>query len=263
MRPRPPRLNEEEALKADKGSDVNKETIKKLTILVVIGISFAAFQFFHLGQYLTLPYIKASQQRFALLYAAHGPQVIAGYMAIYIIVTSLSLPGAVVMTLAGGALFGLVTGTIVVSFASTIGATLACAVSRFLLRDWVQGKFGDRIAKVNEGLEREGAFYLFTLRLIPLFPFWLINLAMGVTRMRLVTFYWVSQIGMLPGTVVYVNAGKELAKIDSLKGIVSPQLLGSFVLLGVFPIAAKKGIVWYRKKKGLAGPKESRRNGKA
>ena len=161
-------------------------------------------------------------------------------MAIYVIVTSLSLPGAVVMTLAGGAFFGLVTGTIVVSFASTIGATLACAVSRFLLRDWVHGKFGERIARVNEGVEREGAFYLFTLRLIPVFPFWLINLAMGVTRMRLVTFYWVSQIGMLAGTVVYVNAGKELAKIDSLKGIVSPQLLGSFAILGVFPIAAKK-----------------------
>jgi uncharacterized membrane protein YdjX (TVP38/TMEM64 family) len=189
-----------------------------------------------------------------LLYAAHGPQVIAGYMAVYIIVTALSLPGAVIMTLAGGALFGLVTGTIVVSFASTIGATLACAVSRFLLRDWVQGKFGGRIARVNEGIDREGAFYLFTLRLIPVFPFWLINLAMGVTRMRLATFYWVSQIGMLAGTIVYVNAGKELAKIDSLQGILSPQLLGSFAVLGVFPIAAKKIIAWYRKKKGLAGP---------
>jgi len=238
---------------------VKEETIKKISILVVILIAIAAFQFFHLGQYLTLSYIKASQERFASLYAARGPLVIAGYMLIYILVTSLSLPGAAVMTLAGGALFGLVTGTIVVSFASTIGATLACAVSRFLLRDWVQGRFGDRIARVNEGLEREGAFYLFTLRLIPVFPFWLINLAMGVTRMRIATFYWVSQIGMLAGTIVYVNAGKELAKIDSLRGIVSPQLLGSFVLLGVFPIAAKKIIAWYRKKKGLGGSQENSR----
>jgi uncharacterized membrane protein YdjX (TVP38/TMEM64 family) len=241
------------------GSYVKKQTIKKVTILAVIIIVIAVFQLLHLGQYLTLSYIKASQEKFASLYAAHGPLVIAGYMVVYITVTSLSLPGAAVMTLAGGALFGLATGTIVVSFASSIGATLACAVSRFLLRDWVQGKFGDRIARVNEGVEREGAFYLFTLRIIPVFPFWLINLAMGVTRMRLATFYWVSQIGMLAGTIVYVNAGKELAKIDSLKGIVSPQLLGSFVLLGVFPIAAKKIIAWYRKKKGLGESQESGR----
>ena len=172
-------------------------------------------------------------------------------MLIYILVTSLSLPGAAVMTLAGGAFFGLVVGTVVVSFASTIGATLACFVSRFILRDWIQSRFGEKLKTVNEGVEKEGAFYLFTVRLIPVFPFWLINLVMGLTSMKLVTFYWVSQLGMLAGTIVFVNAGKELAKIDSLSGILSPTLIMSFVLLGLFPIITKKAIAFYKSKKGL------------
>jgi uncharacterized membrane protein YdjX (TVP38/TMEM64 family) len=141
------------------------------------------------------------------------------------------------------------TGTLIVSFASTIGATLACFVARFLLRDWVQSKFGDKIVKINEGIGKEGAFYLFTLRLIPVFPFWIINLVMGVTKMPLGTFYWVSQLGMLAGTMVYVNAGKELARIDSLKGILSPGLLVSFTLLGIFPIAVKKLLTLYKKRR--------------
>lgn len=161
----------------------------------------------------------------------------------------MSLPGAVVLTIVGGALFGFLTGTLIVSFASTIGATLACFVARFLLRDWVQGKFGDKIVKINEGIGKEGAFYLFTLRLIPVFPFWIINLVMGLTRMRLWTFYWVSQLGMLAGTMVYINAGKELARIDSLKGILSPGLLISFALLGIFPIAVKKLLTLYKKRR--------------
>jgi uncharacterized membrane protein YdjX (TVP38/TMEM64 family) len=239
---------------------VRGRIVRKIVIVVVLVLFVAAFQFFHLGHYLTLSYIKSSQQKFVSLYAEHGALVISAYMAVYILVTSLSFPGAVVLTLAGGALFGLWTGTLVVSFASTIGATLACAVSRFLLRDWVQGKFGDRIARVNKGIQREGAFYLFTLRLIPVFPFWLINLAMGVTRMSLFTFYWVSQIGMFAGTIVYVNAGKELAKIDSLDGIISPRLLGSFALLGVFPIAAKKIIAWYRTRKVLSQPQKDNKS---
>jgi uncharacterized membrane protein YdjX (TVP38/TMEM64 family) len=158
------------------------------------------------------------------------------------------LPGAAILTLAGGALFGLVAGTLIVSFASTIGATLACTVSRFVLRDWIQGKFGERLKTVNAGFEKEGAFYLFTVRLIPVFPFWLINLVMGLTKMRLITFYWVSQLGMLAGTIVYVNAGKELAKIDSLAGILSPTLILSFVLLGLFPLITKKLLSVYKKK---------------
>jgi uncharacterized membrane protein YdjX (TVP38/TMEM64 family) len=153
------------------------------------------------------------------------------------------------MTLAGGALFGLWIGTIVVSFASAAGATLACLISRFVLRDWVQHKVGDKLNTVNEGIEKEGSFYLFTLRLIPVFPFWLINLIMGLTKMPLRTFYWVSQVGMLPGTIVYVNAGRELAKINSLSGILSPGLILSFVLLGLFPIAAKKLVSFYKSKK--------------
>jgi uncharacterized membrane protein YdjX (TVP38/TMEM64 family) len=225
---------------------MSKDIYKKLGILIVIICLIVLFKILHLDQYLTLSYIKASQERFALLYSQHQAMVIAGYMLIYILVTSLSLPGAAVMTLAGGALFGLLTGTVVVSFASTIGATLACFVSRFVLRDWVQGKFGDKASKVNEGIKKEGSFYLFTLRLIPVFPFWMINLVMGVTKMPISTFYWVSQVGMLPGTIVYVNAGKELAQIDSLSGILSPRLIFAFVLLGVFPLAVKKLMGWYR-----------------
>jgi uncharacterized membrane protein YdjX (TVP38/TMEM64 family) len=141
---------------------------------------------------------------------------------------------------------------LVVSFASTIGATLACFFSRFLLRDWVQNKIGDRIKKVNEGIEKEGPFYLFTLRLIPLFPFWMINLAMGLTKMPLVTYYWVSQVGMLPGTMVYVNAGKELGKIDSPGGILSPSLIISFALIGIFPLVVKKLLAWYRTRREKA-----------
>jgi uncharacterized membrane protein YdjX (TVP38/TMEM64 family) len=170
-------------------------------------------------------------------------------MAIYILVTALSLPGAAVMTLAGGALFGLLTGSLVVSFASTIGATLACFASRFLLRDWVQARFGEKLKAVNEGIEKEGAFYLFTLRLIPIFPFFVINLVMGLTKMPLMKYYWVSQIGMLPATVVYVNAGRELSKIESLSGILSPRLLISFALLGLFPLVAKRLIVAYRSRR--------------
>ncbi|HZV45986.1 MAG TPA: TVP38/TMEM64 family protein, partial [Thermodesulfovibrionales bacterium] len=191
----------------------------------------------------------ASQVKFAAVYADHRLMVIAAYMVIYILVTSLSLPGAAVMTLAGGALFGLLMGTIVVSFASTIGATLACFVSRSVLREWVQNKFADKLKTVNEGIEKEGEFYLFTLRLIPVFPFWLINLVMGLTKMPLRTFYWVSQAGMLAGTIVYVNAGKELAKIDSLSGILSPGQILSFVLLGLFPIITKKLLAFYKSKK--------------
>jgi uncharacterized membrane protein YdjX (TVP38/TMEM64 family) len=231
------------------GND-SKRHIKKI-ILILVGTGLVvAFKVFELGDYLTLSYIKESQLRFQELYAAQGLKVIAGYMLIYIIVTSLSLPGAAIMTLAAGALFGLVTGTIVVSFASSTGATLACFVSRFILRDWIQNRFGDRLKAVNQGIEKEGAFYLFTLRLIPVFPFWLINIAMGLTNMPLKTFYWVSQVGMLAATIVFVNAGRELGKIESLSGVLSPGLILSFVLLGIFPLLAKKSLALYKSKKG-------------
>jgi uncharacterized membrane protein YdjX (TVP38/TMEM64 family) len=213
---------------------------------VVIACAVAAFFYWDLGAYLTLDFIKASQQRFSALYESHQIVVIGSYMAVYILVTALSLPGAVVLTLAGGAFFGLLVGTAVVSVASTIGATLACLVARTLLRDWVQSRFGGKLQTFNEGMRREGGFYLFTLRLIPVFPFFVINLVMGLTAMRLTTFIWVSQLGMLPGTIVFVNAGKELAKIDSLSGILSPTLIGSFVLLGLFPITVKKLMQYLR-----------------
>jgi len=222
---------------------------KKIVMIGVVILAVIAFQYFELGQYLSLDYIKASQQRFHELYLTNRGLFIAGYMAIYIAVAALSLPGAAVLTLAGGGLFGLGIGTLVVSFASTIGATLACFFSRFLLRESIQKKFGDRLTTINKGIEAEGPFYLFSLRLVPVFPFFMINLLMGLTRMRLATFFWVSQLGMLPGTLVYVNAGKELAKIDSLAGIMSPGLLGSFVVLGLFPITVKKLLALYRKKK--------------
>src|SRR5208283_1582436 len=228
---------------------VNRNITKKISVVaLVLGLA-VIFKVLGLGQYFTLSYVKASQAKFAALYADHRLMVIAVYMVIYILVTSLSLPGAAIMTLAGGALFGLLIGTIIVSFASTIGATLACFVSRSVLRDWVQNKFADKLKTVNEGIEKEGAFYLFTLRLIPVFPFWLINLIMGLTKMPLRTFYWVSQAGMLAGTIVYVNAGKELAKIESLSGILSPGLILSFALLGIFPIATKKFLNLYKSKK--------------
>ncbi len=224
---------------------------KKIIILSIVAILIALYFLLDLGQYLNLQYIKDSRHKFQALYDTHKLTVIAAYALIYIIVTSLSLPGAAVMTLAGGALFGIVTGTVIVSFSSTIGATLAFLVSRFVLRDWVQSRFGNRIKKINEGLEQEGKFYLFTLRLIPIFPFWLINLAMGLTTIRTWTFYWVSQVGMLPGTVVYVNAGTQLAKIGSISGIMSPGVIVSFILLGIFPLIAKKAIGIYKKRRDV------------
>ena len=226
----------------------SRKMVSKIVMVGLVALGIVAFRYFDLGQYLSLEYIKTSQEKFYTLYLSHRFIVIAAYMGIYIAVTALSLPGAAVLTLAGGGLFGLTVGTVAVSFASTIGATLACFVSRFLLREWVQKKFGDKLVAINDGIEKEGAFYLFSLRLVPIFPFFIINLLMGLTRMRLITFYWVSQIGMFAGTVVYVNAGKELAKIDSLSGILSPGVLVSFVVLGLFPITVKKLLALYKRK---------------
>ncbi len=225
---------------------MSKNMMKKISILIAILLVVFAFKLFNLGQYLNLTYLKESQDAFGAFYNEHKVITIVSYMLIYITATALSLPGAVILTLAGGAIFGLVSGSIIISFSSSIGATLACAVSRYLLRDWVQNKFGDKLQKINTGMEQEGGFYLFTLRLVPVFPFFIINLVMGLTTIRLKTFYWVSQLGMLPATIVYVNAGKELGKINSLSGILSPGLIISFVLLGVFPIIAKKIIAKVR-----------------
>ncbi|HYN12076.1 MAG TPA: FAD-dependent oxidoreductase, partial [Burkholderiales bacterium] len=174
------------------------------------------------------------------MYGAHPGLTAFGFFVLYVAVTGLSLPGATLMTLVAGAVFGLLLGTLIVSFASSIGATIAFLASRFLLRDWVQRRFGAQLKPINDGVAREGGFYLFTLRLIPVVPFFVINLLMGLTPIRAWTFYWTSQLGMLAGTLVYVNAGTQLAKIESLQGILSWQLIGAFVLLGLFPLVAKR-----------------------
>ena len=224
---------------------------KLFLILAVAGL-IAAFFVFDGAQYLSLSYLKSRQAELAGLYAAHPWAVAGGFLAVYVLVTALSLPGAVIMTLAGGAIFGLLVGTVLVSFASSIGATLAFLASRYVLRDSVQARFGSRLADINQGVEKEGAFYLFTLRLVPLVPFFVINLLMGLTRMKASVFYLVSQLGMLAGTVVYVNAGTQLARIESLRGILSPALLGSFILLGLFPLIAKKIIDAMKRRKVYA-----------
>lgn len=204
-------------------------------------------------------------QRSALgdMAAAHGLLFAAGFFLIYVAVTAISLPGAAVMTLIGGAIFGLLEGLLLVSFASAIGATLAFLMARFVLREGVQKRFGQRLKALNRGVERDGSFYLFALRLVPVFPFFVINLAMGLTPIRTRTFYWVSQLGMLPGTLVYVNAGTQLGQIQSLSGVLSPGLIGSFVLLGLFPLVARKTLDFFATRKALRGydkPKHFDRN---
>ncbi|WP_439546563.1 FAD-dependent oxidoreductase [Sandarakinorhabdus sp.] len=209
--------------------------MKRIAIALLLVLAIAAFVLFDIGQYLSLDALKARQAEFAALRDAHPWQVAGGFFLIYVAVTALSLPGAVIMTLAGGALFGLALGTLIVSFASSIGATLAFLVSRYLLRDMVQARFGERLRPINDGVARDGAFYLFSLRLVPVFPFFLVNLLMGLTPIRTGTFYLVSQAGMLLGTIVYVNAGTQLAGIDTLADVASPGLLASFAALGLLP----------------------------
>ena len=225
--------------------------IKKMALVLGVAVIVICFFALDLNQYMTLSYLKDSRANFQALYQTHPLSVLGTYFAIYVLVVTLNLPGAAVMTLAGGALFGFVTGLVVVSFASSLGATLACFVARYLFQDWVQATFKDRLAKVNQGIEQEGSFYLFTLRLIPIIPFFAINLVMGLTRMRLWRFYWVSQVGMLPGTAVYVNAGKELGQIRVLGDILSPGMIISFVLLGLFPLVTKKLVNLYRRRAGM------------
>jgi pyruvate/2-oxoglutarate dehydrogenase complex dihydrolipoamide dehydrogenase (E3) component/uncharacterized membrane protein YdjX (TVP38/TMEM64 family) len=225
---------------------------KRWWLLAAVVALLAVFVGLDLGRFLSLAAIKSSQ---ADLQAWRSAQPLAAalmFFAGYVAVAALSLPGAAVMTLAAGALFGLGWGTVIVSFASSIGATLAFLAARWLLGGWVQSRFGDRLAALNAGIAREGGFYLFTLRLVPVLPFFVINLAMGVTTLRTWTFYWVSQLGMLAGTLVYVNAGTQLARIESLSGIVSPGVLGSLVLLGIFPLIAKKVIDMFQARKVYA-----------
>ena len=227
--------------------------MKKLLIILILAALIAAYFAFGLGAYLTVEGVKQVADDVGGYYARNPAQVIALFFLVYVGVTAASLPGAAVMTLAAGALFGVFVGTVVVSFASTLGATLAFLASRYVLRDAVEVRFGDRLKAVNQGLERDGAFYLFTIRMIPLFPFFVVNLVMGLTRIRAWTYAWVSQVGMLLGTIVYVNAGTQLARIDSLAGIASPAVLASFALLGIAPWFAKAIIAWIKRRKVYAG----------
>lgn len=231
--------------------------VRKILLVSLVLAVVAAFFGFGLNQYLTLAFLKESREALATAQAAAPWRFALGYFLLYVVVAALSLPGATVLTLGGGALFGFWKTLVLVSFASTIGATLACALSRTLFREVMTRRMGPRLAAIDQGIRKEGAFYLFTLRLIPLFPFFVVNAAMGLTAVPLSTFYLVSQIGMLPGTAVYVNAGTQLGRIESLSGIVSPELLVSFALLGLFPLAAKRLVALYRArqaKKSLTGP---------
>ena len=230
------------------------QRIVKIALVVLVAALVVCFFVFDLGRYFNLEFIKEQRDAYQAYYRQRPSVTIAAYAAVYVAVTSLSLPGAAVLTLLGGALFGVLTGTVIVSFCSTIGATLAFLVARFLLRDSVQGKFGDRLEAINNGIANEGMFYLFTMRLIPVIPFFVINLVMGLTPIRTAQFFFVSQLGMLPGTVVYVNAGTQLARIDSLAGILSWQLLLSFALLGLFPLIARKCVALVNRRKQAKAP---------
>ncbi len=233
--------------------------IKKIAILFILVLIITSYFYFELDKNLTFAYLKENQADLQGLVRDYKPWSILIYIGVYIMATGLSLPGATILTLAGGALFGSLIGTLYVSIASTLGATLAMIMSRLFLQDWVNRKFSKRIESINKGVEAEGAFYLFTLRLVPIFPFFLINLAMGLTKIKTFTFMWVSQLGMLAGTFVYVNAGSQLSTLESASGILSPKVLGSFVLLGAFPLLAKKihNLIKERKVyKGFKKPKK-------
>ena len=213
---------------------------KKIILLGVIALLFASFFLFDLQQYFSLDFIKEKQQAFNDYYQQNTLLTLLMFFVVYVIMAALSLPGAAIMTVLAGTLFGLVTGVIVVSFASTLGATLAFLVARYLFRDTLQDRYADKLQLINDGVEKEGPLYLFAMRLVPLFPFFLVNILMGFTKLKTITFAWVSQIGMLAGTAVFVYAGTQLAQIDSLSSILSPGLLLAFALLGVFPVVAKK-----------------------
>jgi len=224
----------------------------RLLLLLALIALVAAFFALGLDRYFTLAEVKARQAQFVALFDDHPAGVVAVFFAVYVTVTGLSLPGAALMTLLAGAIFGLLWGTVIVSFASSLGATLAFVASRFLFRDAVQRRFGEKLATVNRGVQRDGAFYLFTLRLVPVFPFFLVNLVMGLTPIPVRTFYWVSQLGMLLGTVVYVNVGTQLAQLESLQGILSADLILSCALLGLLPLVARRVVAFVKARRVYA-----------
>ena len=220
--------------------------ISKVAVIIGLCALFVAAFAFDAPQYLTLDVLREKQAVLKAYQADHALLVMSGFFLIYVTAAAMSFPGATVLTLLGGALFGIWQGLLVVSFASTIGATLAFLLARFLLRDWIQEKHQKQLAILNVGFVKEGAFYLFALRLIPVFPFFLVNILTSIMPIKTRSFYGASQLGMLPGTAVYVYAGTELGKLQSLSGIASPSLLAAFVLLGLFPLLAKKTISYIR-----------------
>ncbi|MBX2886613.1 MAG: FAD-dependent oxidoreductase [Granulosicoccus sp.] len=225
----------------------------KRILLVLLALLIVAFFVLDLGQYLSFDYLKAKQVELNTLYQNNPVSTLLIFFLLYIVMVALSLPGAAILTLAAGAIFGLFVGTILVSFASSIGATLAFLASRFFFRDFVEQKFGDNLNSFMTNFNKDGPFYLFTVRLVPLFPFFMVNLAMGLTRIKTSTYYWVSQLGMLAGTIVFINAGTQLATLESLSGILSPRILLSFALLGLFPLIAKKILDLIKARKVYAG----------
>ncbi|MGY0579018.1 MAG: FAD-dependent oxidoreductase [Paraglaciecola chathamensis] len=236
---------------------------KRIILVAIIVALIASFFVLDLNQYLTLESLKSNQQDLAQYIEANWLIAFIGYLVIYAAATALSVPGAAILTLGAGALFGFGWGLLLASFASSIGATLAFLASRFLLRDWVKNTFSKKLESIDKGVEKDGAFYLLSLRLVPIFPFFIINLVMGVTSIKTWTYYWVSQLGMLIGTAVYVNAGTQLVEINQLSDIISTDLILSFVLLGIFPILAKfilSALQQRRVYKGWKKPKKFDRN---
>lgn len=223
-------------------------SVGKSLILLIVAAAVAAFFYLDLAQYLSFEAIKAQQASLQAKVDAQPVLSALVFFIVYVLAIAVSLPGAALLTLLGGALFGLWKGLLIVSFASTIGASLAFLATRYLFKDAVQNRWGDKLKVINDGVEKEGGFYLFGMRLVPAFPFFMINLVMAVTPIKLWTYYWVSQLGMLPGTFVYVNAGTQLSKLESAAGILSPGLILSFVLLGTFPFIAKKLLAFVKNK---------------
>jgi uncharacterized membrane protein YdjX (TVP38/TMEM64 family) len=223
--------------------------MKRLIVLAVVVLAIAAFFALGLGQYLSLEYLQASRERAVEQVAAAPLLSSCVFFAVYVLVTGLSLPGAAVMTIAAGAIFGVLWGVALVSFASALGATVAFLISRTLLGEWVERRFGKYLEPINRGLERDGNFYLFSLRMVPVFPFFVVNLLMGLTRIGVLPFYAISQVGMLAGTFVFVFAGTQLAGIHKLGDVLSPGLIVALTLLGLFPLIAKKLIEFVAKRR--------------
>jgi len=227
---------------------LGKQQLKWLLAIVVV-VAVVAFFYFDLGQWLSLENLKSQQTALSAYVEDHFVFSILVFFALYVAVAAFSLPGATILTLAGGAIFGLLTGFVIISFASSIGALLAFLGARFLFRDAIKKRFADKLAPIEKGIKKDGAFYLLSLRLVPLFPFFVVNLLMGLTNLPARTFYFFSQLGMIPGTLAFVYAGTQLAKIQSVKDVLSPGLITAFVILGLLPITMRKLLQWFKEKK--------------